>query len=212
MPNQYFFGDAFVDLHRPTGGATLTTPTSGWANPDLATYFTRQYKPSTRTPTRYILTPGAATTSAVPSPTPSMHTSKTNVGAIAGGAVGGVVFVAAIILLACLCLRWRSRRRQEQEPIGGGGAQQVSHMTEQHVPGSADSMRKPQAGSQGYPSPQGSPQFQDAHQHSHNWQPQQYYAPPPQAQPYYPPPPVAQRNDQSSPISELPNVRSPPVG
>ncbi|KAK5122577.1 hypothetical protein LTR85_003840 [Meristemomyces frigidus] len=199
-----------------TGGATLTTPTSGWANQDLETYFTRAYTPTIRTPTRYIPTPGATTTSAVPLPMPSVHSSKTDVGAIAGGAVGGAVFLIAVGLLAWLCLRRRGRKQREQAT---GGAPQVSQMTEPHVNGSPESMHKRQAGSQSYPSPQDSPPPQFAagnaaqfpQQHSNNWQPQQYYPPPPQAQQYYPPPPVPQRHEQPSPISEMPSVRSPPA-
>ncbi|KAK5131537.1 hypothetical protein LTR08_000864 [Meristemomyces frigidus] len=197
----------------PTGGATLTTPTSGWDDPDLEVYFMRRYTPTTRTPTRYIPTPGAATTSAVPSPAPSAHSSKTDVGAIVGGAVGGAVFLVAVALRVWLCLRRRGKKQQHGQ--AAASAPQVSQMSG-HVAGSSVSTHKRHAGNQGYPSPQESPppqfptghspQFQYPQQQPNNWQPQQYYPPPAQAQQYYPPPPATQRNEQPSPISEMPSA------
>ncbi|KAK4542854.1 hypothetical protein LTR36_006043 [Oleoguttula mirabilis] len=201
----------------PTGGATLTTPVSGWDDPDLEVYFMRHYTPTARTPTRYIPALGAATTSAAQPPAPSAHSSKTHVGAIAGGAVGGAVFLVAVALLVWLCLRRRGKKQQEQ---AAASAPQVSQMSE-HVAGSPDSMHKRHVSDQAYSPPQESPppqfpighwpQFQYPQQHPSSWQPQQYYPPPAQAQQYYPPPPDTQRNEQPSPISEMPSVRSPPA-
>ncbi|PWY73122.1 hypothetical protein BO94DRAFT_627641 [Aspergillus sclerotioniger CBS 115572] len=95
-----------------TGGATLTTPTSGFDNPDLQTYFQRVYTPSSRSPTRAIPTQTGSSNS-----TTSEHQS-THVGAIVGGVVGGVVGAAAIAGILYWCLRRQKNTSGERDPPG----------------------------------------------------------------------------------------------
>ncbi|KAF2085940.1 hypothetical protein K490DRAFT_74814 [Saccharata proteae CBS 121410] len=75
-----------------TGGATVKSPAS-WDNRDLPVYFTRIPSYSARAATRSIPTTTSTSTSS------SSKKSSTDVGAIAGGAVGGVLGLAAILLL-----------------------------------------------------------------------------------------------------------------
>ncbi|KAF2266706.1 hypothetical protein CC78DRAFT_123705 [Lojkania enalia] len=92
----------------PTGGATATEP-SKWDNPDLAVYFTRVPTFSTRAATRTIPTP----TSSLTNP----KDSDKNVGAIAGGIVGGLVSLIAIPCLILFCLHHRKKAIKEEEKI-----------------------------------------------------------------------------------------------
>ncbi|TKA45690.1 hypothetical protein B0A49_12057, partial [Cryomyces minteri] len=96
-----------------TGGATVKSPAQNWNNRDLAVYFTRQASVATRTPTRAIPTStasatGHSTSTANGSPEPS-HT-----GTIAGGVVGGTVFLVLLLVSIVFCLR--RRRNKEQRP------------------------------------------------------------------------------------------------
>ncbi|KAF2466961.1 uncharacterized protein BDR25DRAFT_305792 [Lindgomyces ingoldianus] len=91
----------------PTGGATAKTPSS-WDNPDLAVYFTRVPTFSARAATRTIPS-GTAT------PTSTGKSSKTKVGAIAGGVVGGLAFLIAILSLCLFCLHRRKKANKTKE-------------------------------------------------------------------------------------------------
>jgi hypothetical protein len=92
----------------PTGGATVTSPGAGWSNPDLEVYFGKVAPTGTREPTRPVSTATPTKQPAVPSETGSHHT---NVGAIAGGAVGGVVGLLIILGAVLCCIRQRKKRR-----------------------------------------------------------------------------------------------------
>ncbi|KAG0636421.1 hypothetical protein HOY80DRAFT_1088815 [Tuber brumale] len=85
------------------GGSTKKAPATGWSDPDLETIM-RLKTGNTSTPTR------------LPSELrPSSDSSKTNVGAIAGGTVGGVAAVL-LGLLAGVLLRRRHQRKRSQLP------------------------------------------------------------------------------------------------
>jgi hypothetical protein len=96
-----------------TGGATVLAPTSGWAERDLQKEFQLHFTPTTRTPTRYIPTPTAATAPTTPAPEASEKSDKKTViaGAV-GGSVGGLLLIATVVGI-CLCIRRRRRRPQE---------------------------------------------------------------------------------------------------
>lgn len=105
----------------------MTAPAAGWATSDLSDGFKRPvYEPS-RVATRSV--PGTMA-SAAPTSSVVAAKSSTNVGAIAGGTVGGVVVLVGIIGLAIFCLRSRRRKRAAQT---GGSTQ----------PNTADNARSP---------------------------------------------------------------------
>ncbi|KAK1816181.1 hypothetical protein LTR12_009430 [Friedmanniomyces endolithicus] len=206
----------------PTGGATLTTPVA-WGHQDLSVYFTRTYSATSRTPTRDV-SPFTSTPSAsAPPPPSSVHHS--DAGPIAGGVVGGVIFLALVVFVVWVCLRRRNKHRAANSEI-----QQNGPMTELPSPGSPESHHKRNiSGSTAHTvSPLGAspppPPFDASHwsqaQHPGYAGPQYagqsaqaFYPPPPQAQQYYPPPPPpAQYEQPPSPISEMPSVRSPMAG
>lgn len=87
--------------YRPTGGATLTKPSS-WDNGDLSVYFNRQASFTPRSATRIVPT-GTA------DPSNNNPSKKTNVGAIAGGVVGGLAVLILILLLVLFCLHRRKK-------------------------------------------------------------------------------------------------------
>lgn len=97
----------FLTQSRPTGGATLTEP-SNWDNRDLSVYFDRQATFSARSATRVIPT---GTTS----PSSTGDSKKSNVGAIAGGVVGGLAGLILILLLVLYCLRRHKNSRKSSE-------------------------------------------------------------------------------------------------
>ncbi|KAJ4361584.1 hypothetical protein N0V95_001745 [Ascochyta clinopodiicola] len=214
------------------GNAASTKPMLGWDNIDLAKYLGTTATVQSRTATRPI--PSTSATDHSPSPP---LTKKTNVGAIAGGAVGGAVVFTLIVALVFFCLRSRRRskavREQSQLPevletpnAGNPDAPQKSVATHEVQGGTPhSSMPQPPTYSfQGSPPPsniyapnayhQNSPSPHLTH-HSGDWghqnlQAQGNYA---YQQPYYPPPPEpSQSPKESNPhtmIVELPNVRSP---
>ena len=83
----------------PTGGATAKTPQGGFAESDLAVYFTRTYHPVSRTATRVIAATVTSTSKAV------------STGTIVGASVGGAIFLLAVvgIWVACCCIIRRRR-------------------------------------------------------------------------------------------------------
>lgn len=91
--------------YRPTGAATKTAPTS-WDNPDLAVYYTLQAPSVTRTATRTL--PSSTST-------PSGGSSKSRVGAIAGGVVGGLAVLIIILCLILCCLHRKKKSKKEEE-------------------------------------------------------------------------------------------------
>ena len=199
----------------------MTEPAQGWANPDLGTYFTRRYSPTPRTATRSIPTTAAsAPTSAKPTQTAAPH--HTNVGAIAGGAVGGVVALVGTIVLAWYCLRRRKRAKQDFNAAPLNPSAPMSEQYQASPRSDYTGGHKPQislSGTQGSPShsPQGSPppQFSPGHWNRTSPVQQQYsphvqhqYYPSPQQQ-YFPPPPAPQTYETPMPTFEMPSVRSP---
>ncbi|KAF2636065.1 hypothetical protein P280DRAFT_493390 [Massarina eburnea CBS 473.64] len=93
----------------PTGNATVSAPGT-WDNKDLQVYFTRVPTFSARAATREVPT-GTANPSSSGSP------EKTNIGAIAGGAVGGLVGLIAILSLVLLCLHRRKKGVKQKERV-----------------------------------------------------------------------------------------------
>ncbi|CAO2658822.1 Nn.00g065450.m01.CDS01 [Neocucurbitaria sp. VM-36] len=93
----------------PTGGATATAPAS-WDHPDLKNYYQLRPTFAARTATRSVPSTTASPSSTGPAPGGSR---KTNVGAIAGGTVGGLVVLIAILCLILFCLHRRKRSVKE---------------------------------------------------------------------------------------------------
>lgn len=90
-----------------TGGATVSAPAGEWNNRDLRVYFQQQATYPPRSPTRFLPNTGSA-------PDPG---SKTNKGAIIGGAVGGGLAVLLLLGLAIFFwMRRRGRRASHREP------------------------------------------------------------------------------------------------
>ncbi|KAF2847935.1 hypothetical protein T440DRAFT_455188 [Plenodomus tracheiphilus IPT5] len=89
----------------PSGGATVTAP-STWGHPDLATYYTLKPSFSVRTATRLV---PSATSSSQPSGSKS-----SNIAAIAGGTVGGLLGAIAILSLILFCLHRRKKAMRKE--------------------------------------------------------------------------------------------------
>ncbi|KAI5780267.1 hypothetical protein DFH27DRAFT_618056 [Peziza echinospora] len=111
----------------PLGGATKRSPPGGWTDPALGLLL----GPSgggTGT------SPGNGTT---PTPSPRGHSGSSSppLAAIAGGIVGGVLFLAALCVLGFLLHRRRSRHPDDGTP--GSGAPVVPETTEKELEGSA---------------------------------------------------------------------------
>ncbi|KAI4954308.1 hypothetical protein J4E91_002020 [Alternaria rosae] len=90
----------------PTGGATKTSPAT-WGHPDLATYYTLKPTFTARSATRSL---PLATESAS-----AGSSKKSNVAAIAGGTVGGLVALIAILCLILFCLHRRKKSLKKKE-------------------------------------------------------------------------------------------------
>jgi len=209
----------------------MTTPSLGWATSDLSIYFRSTYRAASRTASRPI--PTTATPTATPSPSPTSTSKPKNVGAIAGGAVGGVFALMGVILIV-LCLR---RRRRNQQAASNNTANQPQapqtpamksvadvsssyggstiHSPNLHIPtysphGSPRHGRTSSAYAYNAESPEFSGsdwgQLDGIH---HRWAqtgPQTYYPPPPE--------PLQAREPMEmptvrSPPNEMPDVRSP---
>ena len=74
---------------------------------DLEAYFGRKYTATVRTATRDVSGHNATSTSSAKQPS-----SRTNVGAIAGAVVGGVIILLAVLCITLYCLRRRHKKRQ----------------------------------------------------------------------------------------------------
>jgi hypothetical protein len=99
-------------MFRPTGGATASKPDT-WDNNDLAVYFDRSPSfTSVRAATRTIST-------GTLKPTSTGSPSKTNVKAIAGGVVGGLAALIALLSLILFCLH---RKKKARKNAGEKGA------------------------------------------------------------------------------------------
>lgn len=197
----------------------------GWATPSNAEHFGGfNYVPS-RTATR----PVPATSSASAS-TSQQASSGPNVGAIAGGTVGGVIALVAIIAVMFLCLRIRRRQQgkhsQPEEldsnPTAELGSTAMTQKPAVDYAVSEGGTLCPSSTTTPAYSPQASPPPP-----SMSWHGEQVYqqSPPLQAgewthssvhsysQTYYPPPPdPSQPPKQLSPLqlsAELPGIQSP---
>jgi hypothetical protein len=93
-----------------TGHATKIAPLQGWATPSLSAYFNGLNYVQPRTATRPIPETPTAITSSQPEP------GSPNVRAIAGGTVGGVIALIALIAAVVLCLRRRNRKKTPYTP------------------------------------------------------------------------------------------------
>ncbi|KAK0253225.1 hypothetical protein LTR91_011042 [Friedmanniomyces endolithicus] len=101
-----------------SGGATQTTPSSGWTDQQLASVMQQRVPQATNTSPATTSPTSAATPST--SQTPSL--SPSNIGAIAGSAVGGVAFLA---ILATVVWYFRRARRRSSRLKGGNAYGQV---------------------------------------------------------------------------------------
>ncbi|KZM21117.1 hypothetical protein ST47_g7743 [Ascochyta rabiei] len=90
------------------GPATATAPAAGFMVRDLSVYFGTTASAAPRTASKIL--PAAATATST-----SQTKSKSNTGAIAGGVVGGVITLVAVIGIVFFCLR-RRRRNKPIEP------------------------------------------------------------------------------------------------
>lgn len=179
--------------------------------------------PKTPTATRFVM-PTATTGTGTSSSTPAAPGGRTNVGAIAGGTVGGVVALAGVFALAFLCLR---RRRKQTPTSQRGTVQPGSHNPEtaqKHVAhdsvSQSSTMMPHTSHSPGYwpqASPpqawQGHPQYRQASPQSQHQSGTWTQGCSPQQQAYFPPPPdPSQSPKHFAPhhiSAELPDVRSP---
>jgi hypothetical protein len=192
----------------------------------VAVYFGEQVSLASRTPTRVL--PTQTPTPAPPpppAPTPPEQSKKSNIGAIVGGTVGGVVVLVIVICGFLFCLRRRKRNRQIRAasayPEGVTTMQSSMHgypsdpkhsvtATPPHSPPSTVhspslSTHQQQAGSITHSSPYATPPPA---------QPEPMYHHPahdPSPIPYYPPPSNASRVDSvpRTHSHEMPAVRSP---
>ena len=171
----------------------------------MAVYFGEQASVASRTPTRIIPTPTAPPPPPPPPPKPSK---KTNIGAIVGGTVGGVVLLIVAISGLLFCLR-RKRNRQTQASSARPDITRVPSSTQGY---SSDPKYSVSPHSSPYtPPPPVHPEY--SYRHPAHGQP---------PIPYYPPPldasctgAVARPHSHEMPTvnssvsHEMPTVRSP---
>ena len=198
----------------------------------MSVYFGEQASVASRTPTRVLPTP-TATFSPPPPPPPPPKPSKTNVGAIVGGSVGGVFLLVAAIGGLWFCLR-RKRNRQTEVPPMHPDVARVPSSMQGYSPDPKYSIGTLSAHSP--PSTARSPDL-SSHQKTDSITHSSPYAPPSPVQPeysyhhpahgqpatYYPPPDasrigeVARSHGHEMPAAdslashEMPTVRSPEV-
>ncbi|TLD14570.1 cell wall anchored protein [Venturia nashicola] len=94
-----------------SGGATVRIPEKDWDSNDLGVYFTRVPDLGVRTATREI--PTSTSTSK-----PGSSTGGRRTGAIIGAALGGLVFLA-LLLIGCLLLLKRIKSKREENGATG---------------------------------------------------------------------------------------------
>ncbi len=100
-----FVFDEVSNFSRSTGGATATAP-STWGHPDLQYYYKIHPSFTARTATRSL--PASTDKSS------HHHGSKVSVGAIAGGVLGGLVAIIAVLGLVLFCLHRRKAGAKEK--------------------------------------------------------------------------------------------------
>ena len=158
------------------GGATNTRPASGqFVDSRLNTYFKQTARAAVRTPTRYL---PAATNN-------SSGSHKSNIGAIAGGAVAGVIVLALAIFLAWwFCLRKKPRARSEPARVNElVGDPRLDMKPSTMVLTSPSSPHSAHVTPYSTPPPQGYPPYGYAYP-----VPQQFYPMPMQQAMYFPQP------------------------
>ncbi|KAK3986988.1 hypothetical protein QBC44DRAFT_296029 [Cladorrhinum sp. PSN332] len=110
---------------RNTGGARVTAPTGGFDAPDMAVQMTRKAVIQSRSPTRdvslpTVTGPNNGTTAETPAPSKGL-----GAGAIAGIAVGGAVFLIALLAGCCFFIRQRQKHYQQPRHPAGPPMQNV---------------------------------------------------------------------------------------
>lgn len=152
----------------------MTKP-SNWDNGDLGVYFGRQASFSPRSATRVV-------PSGTADPSSTGTSKKTNVGAIAGGVVGGLAGLILILLLVLFCLHRRKKKLKAQEeksqnpsPPPPVELAATSPPREMHSPGTAKYMSLQQHPELNMQSHSRSPSDDYHHPHQMSpYQPQQY--------------------------------------
>lgn len=179
----------------------MTTPQGGFDSDNLRTYLGRLAPTGSRTATRNIST-------SPPAPTEANQSQKSNVGAIAGGVVGGLAALIVLLVLILFCLRRRKRALASSPSPPEDKTQPPTNMPDLPLDNQRAAFTPKRMSvdtSHGSPPP--------------SWQPvavnyipqyQQRFAEDLPQQQYYPPPPLPQHYEQPSPTYEMPNVRSPP--
>ncbi|KAF2437289.1 hypothetical protein P171DRAFT_437884 [Karstenula rhodostoma CBS 690.94] len=152
----------------PTGGATMTKP-SNWDNGDLSIYFGRQATFSARSATRVV-------PSGTANPSETGKSKKTNVGAIAGGVVGGLAGLILMLVLVLFCLHRRKKTLKTKGKNSQGPSPPLpvelaatSPVHEMHSPGAGKYMS-----------------LQQQPEHSHSRSPSDDYLHPKPLSPYHP--------------------------
>ncbi|ERF71595.1 hypothetical protein EPUS_00584 [Endocarpon pusillum Z07020] len=200
----------------PRGGATKKSPSNGWDDNRVATYFGQLAPNSSRTPTRAI-----PTQTAIPVVPVTPPSKKRNIGAIVGGAVGGVAVLAFAAGLIFFFLR---RRRSNQQPQPTPVPTATDYSSVQSPISKYATESKFTVVDPNYTTPVLSPNLSShspVHSNAHS---QPYSTPPPvqTTQPmyhpahapepieYYPPPDGSRPNLAHLGSSEMPTIRSPP--
>ncbi|UPX11151.1 uncharacterized protein EKO05_0001773 [Ascochyta rabiei] len=216
--NKYRVPDKIVSLigGNTDGHATRTMPLQGWTTPSpLGPYFQHLNWEGPRTASRAL--PGTPTASNQPT---QNSQSGPNVGAIAGGTVGGVVALVALISTIFFCLHCRHSREapnQSQTELDSNTKSELDgfHKSNPSHTGSEGGTEMSSTGS----ATSCSPQFSLPHG-TNSWNRNQAYyqvSPPQRGEEwtqqgaYYPPPPdLSQAYKHPHEISaELPEARSP---
>ncbi|KAH6616281.1 hypothetical protein C7974DRAFT_41709 [Boeremia exigua] len=104
------------------GSATKTAPAQGWATPSVSSYFVGENFDPPRKATRSIpVASSTSTSTAIAQPTTDK--SDSNVGAIAGGTVGGVIALGTLAAIIFFLRRSKRRKQMYNEPEGPDMAQ-----------------------------------------------------------------------------------------
>lgn len=201
----------------------------GWATPSLGEYFIVENYDPPRKPTRSVPVTSATSTSA---PTSQPKNDNPNVGTIAGGTVGGVVALGALVAVVFFCLRRRRRKQTHNKPEqihnttseleGPGMAQKpattyaVTDGGNRPISASPTPVYSPQALTQASPPPP--PASWNGEHNYYQYPPPNnrewtYHSGPAYPQTYYPPPLEPsqghQQMHQYHMSAELPSFRSP---
>jgi len=102
-----------------TGGARVTAPAAGFDAPDMSVQMTRKAVIQARTPTRDVSLPTVSSPSNGTTTRPAEPKKPLSAGAIAGIAVGGAVFLIALLAGCCFFIRQRQKHYQQpRHPLG----------------------------------------------------------------------------------------------